>query len=104
MDRAPLTGPETNGSTNEVSGSSHSFPQPIEVICVPTTVKSENETESIEGIASSTDTTTRFEGTSEWDNNIPGWPTRRRANQQGTVDNNQQRQIMSPEQLLRLSE
>ena len=104
MERAPLHDSETSESTDKVSGNSNSFPHPIEVICVPTTVKSENETESIEGIASSTDTTTRFEGTPEWDNDIPGWPTRRRANHQGTVDNNQHREIMSPEQLLRLSE
>ena len=51
------------------------------------------------------DTTNRFEGTPEWDSrDVPGWPTYGREDQKETRNDNQPREVMSPEALLRLSE
>ena len=97
MDRTTQPVCKVGDTPNEVTGNNHQVPQPIEVNCVPPTVKLEIETKSIEERASSVDTTNRFEGTPEWDSrDVPGWPTHGREDQQRTRNDNQPREVMSP--------
>ena len=65
IDKTPQPVCNVGDTPNEVTGSHHRVPQPIEGNCVTPIVKSENETESIEERASSVDTTSRFESTPE---------------------------------------
>ena len=48
MDRTTQPVCRTSDVTNEATGNNHKVPQPIEVNCVPPTIKSEIETKSIE--------------------------------------------------------